>query len=117
MTVKTKSNVTRREKWHVKVPLRSNKIGSNPFRNKIDSLNVMAVVLSFYDHRPHACQLLQLLCHEARSYIISQEGLPGFLLCYSIIDFFDTEFKEYPKGTGLACSPAVNLEANLKYDL
>ena len=73
-------------KWRlgsIKVPTKpelKNKLPFKPIASRIAN----AIILSYIDYRSQACQLLQKLNHTGRAYIISQDGLRGFL----VEDFF-----------------------------
>ena len=67
------------EEWELMVKLRESKVRINPFRKTIHSFNIIAIILSFTGRRSDVCNLLQLLNHESRAYIVQQNGLSGFL--------------------------------------
>ena len=70
------------EKWRVKTELKSNMKHGHPFQKQFPSFNVTAIILSFVDRRTHICQMLQVLNHQSRMYIVSQNSLAGFLQVY-----------------------------------
>ena len=54
-----------------------------------------AIILSFYSRRKKVVSLMLVLSRESRAYIISQEGLPGFLVekYNSLSELMRNEFK------------------------
>ena len=66
--------------WRLSVQIVSGNIRSNPFLEVMSGFMATGTMLSYYGSRREVCQMLQLLCHSSRAYIVEQEGLPGFLV-------------------------------------
>ena len=66
--------------WRPSVQIVSGDIHSNPFLEVMGGFMATGIMLSYYGSRREVCQMLQLLSHASRAYIVEQEGLPGFLV-------------------------------------
>ena len=53
---------------------------SLPFGNKLPSRLCTAIILSRYAKKKRVVKLLLILSSKSRAFIITQEGLPGFLM-------------------------------------
>ena len=66
--------------WRPSVQIVSGNIRSNPFLEFMRGFMATGTMLSYYGTRAEVWQMLQLLSHASRAYIVEQEGLPGFLV-------------------------------------
>ena len=73
-----------------------------------------AIVLSFYSRRKKVVTLMLVLSRESRAYIISQEGLPGFLVekYRGLSELMKNEFK-MSDFARLACTDQITCQAEL----
>ena len=58
----------------------SGDVHSNPFLEVLHGFMATGTMLSYYGSRREVCQMLQLLCHASRLYIVEQKSLPAFLV-------------------------------------
>ena len=73
------------------------------------SRNATATILSFLSYRGQVCHLLQRLSHQSRAFIVSQEGLPGFLARCDVIELILSQ-QESDQGKALKGKQQVCLE-------
>ena len=66
--------------WRPSIQIVSGNVNSNPFLEVMRGFMATGTMLSYYGSRREVCQMLQLLCHASRAYIVEQEGLPAFLV-------------------------------------
>ena len=69
----------KQNKFEIKTEVKKNR---EVFHAKLGGLNATAVMLSYFGTRREVCQMLQKLSHSSRTYIVEQEGLPGFLVLH-----------------------------------
>ena len=67
------------ENFNIIVKIKDN-LQKRPFIPGLQSINITAIILSYYGRKYTSCRLFQLLTHSSRAFIVSQKGLPGFLV-------------------------------------
>ena len=72
------------ETWDTKVAIKEDKRHGQAFNPSLPSNHTTAVVLSFFGLKNEVCRMLQTLSHQARAYIVNQNGLPGFLVAWQL---------------------------------
>ena len=71
------------EDFDIKVPIKK-ELKNNVILG-IEAMLRIEVILGFYAYRPKVIQLLQILSHSTRAYIVSENGLPGYAVKIDII--------------------------------
>ena len=70
----------------MKVAIRDDLRKKHPFP-ALPSLLIAATVLSYVGYDEDVCSMLQQISQASRAYIVEREGLPGFLLRFTIIEW------------------------------
>ena len=79
--VETNKAQTAHETFDIVLPIKESKKHSQPFKKKLPSNMVTAIVLSYLSSRDNVCFLMQVLSNESRAYLVQQYPvLKGFLV-------------------------------------